>query len=104
MNTNYYCSLLDKLYPSIREKRRGKLRKKITILQDNAPCHKVHRIMQTLGQLYYKVHYHPFYSPELAPSGYYLFPKLELNMKDRQFLNIDELISAVGSWFQGNQV
>jgi len=36
---------------------------------------------------------HPVYSPDLAPSDFFLFPKIKGTLKERQFDDIDDIRS-----------
>jgi histone-lysine N-methyltransferase SETMAR len=44
---------------------------------------------------------HPLYSPDLAPSGYHLFPGLKKHLKDRHFSSDAEVIAAVQTSLDG---
>jgi hypothetical protein len=60
------------------------LSKGIVFLQDNAASHKVAIKHQKLADLHFEVLKHPAYSPDLAPSYYYLFPNLFIKPKTYQ--------------------
>ena len=77
-NEVYYANLLDQLRTDIRERREGKLSKGILLQQDNARGHTCKVAMNAAEQKGYKLIPHPFYSPDLAPSDFFLF----LNLKD----------------------
>jgi len=94
----YYSNLLTGLDEKIREKRPGLQKKKI-FNQDNAPAHKSVLAMGKLRGLYYELLEHPPYSPELAPSDFCLFPKLELFLAGQRFSSNQEAIAAVGGYF-----
>jgi len=47
--------------------------RKVMLLHDNARSHVAKAIKETLMQLEWKIFPHPAYSPNLAPSDYYLF-------------------------------
>ena len=94
INSDYYCDLLYRLKDAIKEKRRGKLRNGVLFLQDNAPAHKAHQTMDVLQQLGFQCLDHPPYSPDLAPSDYFLFPNLKKSLKGRRFLTDAEVIAA----------
>jgi hypothetical protein len=51
-------------------------RKRTTFLQDNATAHKSVLAMGKLRDLHFELLEHPPYSPDLAPSAFSLFPKL----------------------------
>jgi len=42
---------------------------------------------------------HPPYSPDLAPSDFYLFPKLKLFLAGQRFSSNQEAIAAVEGYF-----
>jgi hypothetical protein len=42
---------------------------------------------------------HPVYSPDLAPSDYYIFPPLKKHLKGRKFSSIEEATSSAGGRF-----
>jgi histone-lysine N-methyltransferase SETMAR len=83
----------------IREKRRGKLAKGVLFLQDNAPAPKSFIALQKLHEIGFELIDHPPYSPDLAPSDYYLFPKLKKHLKGAKFSTNNEVICAVENWF-----
>lgn len=95
----YYASLLTKLRAKIVESRRGKLTKGVLFLQDNAPAHKSLIALQKINEIGFEIVDHPPYSPDLAPSDYYLFPKLKKSLKGRKFTSNEMVIDAVESWF-----
>jgi hypothetical protein len=60
------------------------LSKGISFLQDNAAPHKAAITHQKLADLHFAVLKHPAYSPDLAPSDYYLFLNLFIKPKTYQ--------------------
>ena len=56
--------------------------------------------MEKLDQLEYEVTDHPSYSLDLAPSDFYLFPKLKIDLKGTHFANNDAVINAVTHGFR----
>ncbi|UYV75022.1 hypothetical protein LAZ67_12002126 [Cordylochernes scorpioides] len=76
--TGNYCeNIVKQLREAIKEKRRGKLSRKIVYHQDNAPSH---RSLQALAAIYdsgFELLPHAPYSPDLAPSDFHLFPHLK---------------------------
>jgi histone-lysine N-methyltransferase SETMAR len=95
----YYVALLDKLKQQVVSKRRGKLSKGILILQDKAAPHKAAITHQTFSDLHFEVPKHPAYSPDLAPSDYYLFPNLKKYLKGRKILSLEVATLAADGWF-----
>ena len=58
-------------------KRRGKL---TLLLQDNAPAHKLQVAMAAATECGFEALPQPPYSPALASSDFYLFPKLKASL------------------------
>jgi len=95
----YYFNLLTRLDEKIREKRPCLQKKKIIIHQHNAPAHKSALAMGKLRDLPYELSEHPPYSPDLAPSDFYLFPKLRLFLVGQRFSSNQEATGAVEGYF-----
>ena len=72
----FYAKLLDQLRTAIREKRRGKLSKGVLVQQNNARVHTCKVVMDAVERNGYELIPHPAYSPDLAPSDFFLFPNL----------------------------
>ena len=81
----YYANLLDQLRTAIREKRRCKLSKGIQLQQDNASVRTCKIAMNAVERNGYELIPHPAYSPDLAPSDYFLFPNLKKDIRGRHF-------------------
>ena len=77
----HYANLLDQLRTAIREKRRGKLSKGVLLQQDNARVHTCKVEMDAVERNGYELIPHPAYSPDLAPSDFFLFPNLEKDIR-----------------------
>ena len=73
----YYANLLNQLRTVIRENCRGKLSKGILSQQDNGRVHTCKIAMDAVEWNGYELIPHPTYSPDLAPSDYFLFPILK---------------------------
>jgi hypothetical protein len=54
-------------------------------LQDNAAPHKAAITHQKIADIHFEVLKHLAYSPELAPSDYYISPNLKKHLKGRKF-------------------
>ena len=96
----YYSRLLKRLRSELVRRRRGKLRNGVLLLHDNAPAHRARQAIETADQCGYDILPHPPYSPDLAPSDFFLFPNLKKLIKGRRFEDIKDAISAVEEWFQ----
>ena len=95
----YYSNLLSRLDEKIREKRPSLQKKKIILHQDNAPAHKSVLAVGKLWDLHYELLEHPHYSPDLALSDSYLFPKLQLFLAGQRFSSNQETTAAVEGYF-----
>ena len=82
----------------IREKRQGKLSKGILLQQDNARVHTCKIAMDAVKRNGYEVIPHPAYSPDLAPSDYFLFPNLKKDICGCHFQSNEEVVAAVEEW------
>ena len=85
VNAAYYASLLHKLRDAIKEKRRGMLSRGVRLHHDNAPVHTAAVAKAAVKECGFKEIEHPPYSPDLAPSDYYLFSKLKKDLWGRKF-------------------
>lgn len=73
----YYAALISKLRNATKDERRGKLRRGVLFHHDNAPAHWSAFAMAIIQQAGIELVDHPPYSPDLAPSDFYLFPKFK---------------------------
>ena len=98
INGAYYAEELRRLRQEIVRKRRGKLTRGVLLLQDNAPAHTSQVVMAAATECGFEVLPHPPYSPDLAPSDFYLFPKLKTNLRSRNFGSNEGVIDAVNEY------
>lgn len=96
----YYASLLDKLKAELVEKRPHLQKKKILLHQDNAPSHTSVVAMAKIHELGFELLPHPPYSPDLAPSDFFLFPHLKIALGGQRFSSNEEAISFVNNYFE----
>ncbi|XP_063387179.1 histone-lysine N-methyltransferase SETMAR-like [Cydia fagiglandana] len=101
INALYYADLVRQVRQAIVEKRRGKLRKGILFLQDNAPVHTAHVARRALKEVGFDEIDHPPYSPDLAPSDYFLFNNLKKELRGKRFTSDEEMKAAVEEHFEG---
>ena len=94
----YYANLLDQLRTAIREKRRGKLSKGVLLQQDNARVHTCKVAMDAVERNGYELIPHSAYSPDLAPSDFFLFPNLKKDIRGLHFRSDEEVVKAVEEW------
>ena len=102
MNGQYYADLLVRLRESIKEKRRGKIRRGVLLQQDNAPVHSSKVAMQSVRDCGFERLPHPPYSPDLAPSDFFLFSKLKKELRGQRYDDDDELMLAVEGFCKGH--
>jgi histone-lysine N-methyltransferase SETMAR len=100
INSEYYIALLVRLKEEIAKKRPHMKKKKMIFHQDNAPCHKSSATMAKLHELAFELLPHPPYSPDLAPSDYYLFADLKKMLAGKRFGSNEEVISATEAYFE----
>jgi [histone H3]-lysine36 N-dimethyltransferase SETMAR len=106
INAEFYCRMLDRVVVAI--EKRGLLdNKQIVFLQDNARPHTAKITKAKLVQLGWTVLPHPPYSPDLAPTDFFLFKNMarDLNRRGgRQFKNDDEVKDYVKNFFEEKMV
>ena len=86
---------------AIKEKRRGKLAAGVLLLlHDNAPVHKSRVAQAAICECKFEHLNHLPYSPDLAPSDYYLFRNLKSHLRGTRFRDDDELKAATEAWFE----
>ncbi|UYV67322.1 hypothetical protein LAZ67_5000223 [Cordylochernes scorpioides] len=97
---NYYANFVKQLREAIKEKRSGKLSRKIVYHQDNAPSHRSLQAMAAIYDSGFELLLHAPYSPDLAPSDFHLFPHLKKSLSGIHFRSDEEVIDAVTSFFE----
>lgn len=95
----YYVALLDQLNNEIKEKRPHLARKKVLFHHDNAPAHSSAIATAKLVELRYELLPHPPYSPDLAPSDFFLFPNMKKWLAGKKFTSNSEVIAETEAYF-----
>lgn len=95
----YYAQLMRNLREAIKKKRRGKLSQKVLLLHDNAPPHKAKVAVDAIKDCGFTELPHPPYSPDLAPSDYYLFAALKKDLRGRRFDDDKDVQTAAEHFF-----
>lgn len=103
MNGEYYAELLKMLKREIAAKRRGKLRKGVLLLQDNAPSHRSVVATTAATKCGFEILPHPAYSPDLAPSDFFLFPNLKNELKGKRFDDENDVKQAAETFLNAQQ-
>jgi len=94
VNQVYYWEVLERLHEKVRQKRPEISANNSWILHhDNAPAHKALSVREFLATKQIALLEHPAYSPDLAPSDFFLFPKIKETLKGRHFDNSDDIRS-----------
>lgn len=103
INSDYYIALLERLKDEITKKRPHLKKKKVLFHQDNAPCHKSMKTMAKLHELGYELLPHPPYTPDLAPSDFFLFADLKRMLAGKKFSTNEEVISESEAYFEAKE-
>jgi histone-lysine N-methyltransferase SETMAR len=73
--------------------------KKILFHHDNAPAHTYTVVAAKLMELGFQLVPHPPYSPDLAPSDYYLFSNMKKWLAGIRFYSNEEVIAETNAYF-----
>lgn len=87
INSEYYCNILLETR-SIRRKPRNQ---DLYLLHDNAPIHTSRKTQETLTNAGFVQLDHPPYSPDLAPSDFWLYNRLKKHMRGKNFGSKDDM-------------
>ena len=68
--------------------------------QDNAAAHKSLVTLAAIHECDFQLVQHPPYSPDLAPSDYYLFPSMKNELYGRHFATKNDVIDAVDHFLE----
>ena len=94
----YYVEVLRKLRAKLAKKHPGKLHRGILFHHDNAPAHSSRIVRDVLREFRWELLPHPLYSPDLASSDFFLFPKLKEHLKGVYFNDINKAKQAAKTW------
>ncbi|XP_015784703.1 histone-lysine N-methyltransferase SETMAR-like [Tetranychus urticae] len=98
VNGDLYRSQLEEIDPLIRERNPQQTRRPL-FLQDNARPHTAQLTKEKIKELNWAMVLHPPYSPDLAPSDYFLFSNLKRFTRGKRFSDFNELKAAVEGFF-----
>jgi len=101
INAQYYCEILERLREKIKSERRGRITRGTVLQQDNARPHTCNATMDVIRRLGFELLPHPAYSPDLAPSDYWLFPKMKEPLRGHRYGSLSALSSAISQWVRG---
>ena len=94
-DSEYFSSLLEMLKKKYYSSKKKKKIDEVYLHLDNA---KVHTSMTTVAkakELGFKILKHPSYSPDIAPSDFFLFGYIKDQLKNTKFETVDELIEEI---------
>jgi len=95
-----YANTITALREAIKEKSRGKLSAGVLLLHDNAPLHMSAKSQAAIRQCEFQQLYHPHYSPDLAPSDYFLFQVMKIFLRGKRLSSDEEVKEAVATLFE----
>ena len=72
----------------------------VLLLHDNAPVHMSAKSQAAIRQCGFQQLNHPPYSPDLAPSDYFLFRVMKKFLRGKRFSSDEEVKEAVTTWFE----
>ena len=70
----------------------------MTLLHDNAPAHTSQVAVAAVQTAGFQVLSHPPYSPDIAPTDYFLFAHLKKHLRGRSFDSNEDVIAAVEAY------
>ena len=94
----YYAGESGRLHQEIAKKRRGKLTLGVLLLHDNAPADMSQVTMTVATECGSEILPHRPYSPDIAPSAFYLFPKPKYHLRGTQYGSHEGVIEAVNKY------
>ena len=101
VNTERYRQQMIDLNQALREKRPEyqKRQHQVILLHDNAPSHTAKPIKETIEAFSWEIFSHAAYSPDLAPSDYYLFASMGHALSDQHFTSYENVRKCLDDWF-----
>ena len=82
---------------------RAKLTPDILLLQDNAPAYMSQVAMTAATERGFEILPHSPYSPDMAPSDFYLFPQLKSNLRGTQYGSNEGVTEAVNEYLRDQE-
>ena len=95
VNSHSYVQVLQRLRDAVRRKRRDKWQGEGLLHHDNAPSHTLFVVQQFLAEKSIPVITQSSYSPDFAPSDFWLFPTLKMSLKGTRFATMEDIKSNV---------
>jgi histone-lysine N-methyltransferase SETMAR len=98
VTSKVFCEMLKGLRRAIQKKRHGMLTSGVVLLHDNTCLHIAACTQALLEHFNWELFDHPPYSPDLAPSDYYLFYYMKNWLESQRFNSNEELMESVKMW------
>ena len=76
---------------------------KVILLRDNAPSHTAKPVKETIEAFSWGILSHAAYSPDLAPSDYYLFASMGHALSDQRFTSYENVWKWLDDWFTSKE-
>ena len=103
INGAYYAGELRRIHQKIARNLRGKLTLSVLLLQDNSPAYTSQVAVTAATECGFLILPHPPYFPDMAPSDFYLFPKLKSHLHGTQYGRNEGAIEAVDDYLGGQE-
>jgi histone-lysine N-methyltransferase SETMAR len=105
VNTERYRQQMIDLNQALREKRPEyqKRQHKVILLHDNAPSHTAKLVKETIEAFSWEILSHAAYSPDLAPSDYYLFASMGHALAEQRFTSYENVRKWLDDWFASKE-
>lgn len=97
---DHYAALWDRLTEEIKQKRPDLAKKTILLHQNNPPVHKSMETIPKSIKMRFELLPHPQYSPDLAPSDYYLFENLKKWIQGKRFESNIDVQNEIDAYFE----
>jgi len=94
-NSLYFVTLLQKLKKKLSQTKAMKKIKQFNIHLDNAKVHRSHYTMEKADELGFHMLPHPPYSPDLAPSDFFLFGYIKHHLQGYDFHSPEHLMMKI---------
>jgi [histone H3]-lysine36 N-dimethyltransferase SETMAR len=99
INSEYYIAFLERLNDEIKKKHSHLKKKKVLF----TPVHKSVKTTAKLHELGYELLPYPPYSPDLAPSDFFLFADLKRMLAGKKFSTNEEVIAETEAYFEAKE-
>ena len=80
-----------------------KKRQHKVILLHNVPSHAAEPVKETIEAFSWEILSHAAYSPDLAPSNYYLFASMGQVLSDQHFTSYENVRKWLDDWFASKE-